>query len=62
MSELGRRQQGRRAVTLRMANHAQQRDDGYEESQSGTEAGIRRFPSLPLSYHHSIAATFVAPL
>ncbi|MEV2259458.1 hypothetical protein [Streptomyces anulatus] len=45
-----------------MANHAQQRDDGYEESQSGTEAGIRRSPSLPLSHHHSIAATFVAPL
>ncbi|MFD4793526.1 hypothetical protein [Streptomyces anulatus] len=45
-----------------MANHAQQRDDGYEESQSGTEAGIRRSPFLPLSHHHSIAATCVAPL
>ncbi|WP_217229299.1 hypothetical protein [Streptomyces anulatus] len=62
MSELGRRQLGRRAVTLHMANHAQQRDDYYEESQSDTEAGVRRSPSPPLPHHHSIAATFVAPL
>ncbi|MEV3898161.1 hypothetical protein OG333_33155 [Streptomyces anulatus] len=62
MSEFDRRRQGRRAVSLHMADHAQQRDDGYEESQSGTEAGIRRSPSLPLCHHHSIAATCVAPL
>ncbi len=62
MSELGPRLQGRRAVTLHMANHAQQRNNGYEESQSGMEAGICRCPSLPLPHHHSIAAKFASPL